>query len=92
MDDKEAEQHVPERERQTALMRDKMQAGDSEQQLMLPFADNLAAVDPMPVVKSISHDDPIRRIMIFLAQRAAAEDHLAWEAEHRRSRGDGGAG
>lgn len=71
--------------------------GDSEQQLMLPFGDALPSDtstddDQSPVVKSISQDDPIRRIVIFLAERAALEDHLAWEAEQRRSRGGGGLG
>jgi hypothetical protein len=71
--------------------------GDSEQQLVLPFSDALPSDtatddDQPPVVKSISQDDPIRRIVIFLAERAALEDHLAWEAEQRRSRGGGWLG
>ncbi|QKD19417.1 hypothetical protein [Mesorhizobium sp. NZP2077] len=36
--------------------------------------------------KSISHNDPISRMVIWLAEKAALEDHLVWEAEQRRCR------
>lgn len=72
-DDDYAGQRVPEHERQ-ARSRATFRGGDSEQQLMLPFGDALpfdtaTGDDQFPVVKSISQDNPIRRIVIFSQKR-----------------------
>lgn len=48
---------------------------DSEQQLLLPFGD-----EPSPAVKSISKDDPLSHLVVWLAKKAAREDHAAGEA------------